>query len=85
MVFLIQNTQNRDAKATQIKLDELLRGVKGARTSMVNAEELSDEDLEKLQEQFREMHERYGKELEKRKHKKKKSHEIREDLCCMFG
>ena len=52
MVFLIQNTQNRDAKAIQLKLDELLRGVKGARTNLVNLEEASDEELEKLQKQF---------------------------------
>jgi len=52
MVFLIQNTQNRDAKAIHLKLDELIRGVKGARTHLVNLEEFSDEDLEKLQKQF---------------------------------
>src|SRR5438067_1874565 len=40
MVFLIQNTQNRDAKAIHLKLDELLKGVKGARTSLVNLEQL---------------------------------------------
>ena len=45
MVFLIQNTQNRDTKAIQLKLDELLRGVVGARTSLVDLENLSDEDL----------------------------------------
>src|SRR6267142_6793711 len=45
MVFLIQNTQNRDAKAFHLKLDELIRGVKGARTGLVNLEDLSDEDL----------------------------------------
>jgi len=38
MVFLIQNTQNRDAKTTQLKLDELIRGVQGARTGMVRLE-----------------------------------------------
>jgi low affinity Fe/Cu permease len=52
MVFLIQNTQNRDAKAIHLKLDELIRGVKGARTHLVNLEEFSDEDLERLQKQF---------------------------------
>src|ERR1017187_4051881 len=45
MVFLIQNTQNRDAKAIQLKLNELLRAVKGARTGLVNLESLSDEEL----------------------------------------
>jgi low affinity Fe/Cu permease len=52
MVFLIQNTQNRDTKALHLKLDELLRGVAGARTSLVNLENLSDEELERLQKQF---------------------------------
>ena len=52
MVFLIQNTQNRDAKAIHLKLDELIRGVKGARTDLVNLEEFSDEELEKLRQQF---------------------------------
>src|SRR5437879_8186134 len=52
MVFLIQNTQNRDAKALHLKLDELLRAVAGARTSMVNLEHLSDEELERLQREF---------------------------------
>ena len=52
MVFLIQNTQNRDAKAIHLKLDELIKGVKGARTGLVNLEELSDSKLEKLQQEF---------------------------------
>lgn len=51
-VFLIQNTQNRDAKAIHLKLDELLRAIEGARTNLVNLEELSDEELESLQRQF---------------------------------
>ncbi len=53
MVFLIQNTQNRDAKAIHLKLDELLRGVEGARTHLVDLEALSDEELDRLQEQFK--------------------------------
>jgi methyl-accepting chemotaxis protein len=52
MVFLIQNTQNRDAKAIHLKLDELIRGVTGARTNLVNLEELSDDELENLQREF---------------------------------
>ena len=58
MVFLIQNTQNRDAIATQIKLDELIRAVKGARTRLVHLEECTDEELMDLQEEFRRLHER---------------------------
>lgn len=61
MVFLIQNTQNRDAKAIHLKLDELLRGIKGARTELVDLEELSDEELEQLQQEFRRLRERYQK------------------------
>ena len=53
MVFLIQNTQNRDAKAMHLKLDELIRAVEGARNQLVDLENLSDEDLKKLEEQFR--------------------------------
>src|SRR5712671_2078523 len=53
MVFLIQNTQNRDAKAIHLKLDELLRGVEGARTHLVDLEALSDEELDRLQQQFK--------------------------------
>jgi low affinity Fe/Cu permease len=53
MVFLIQNTQNRDAKAMHLKLDELIRAVKGARNQLVDLESLSDEELKKLEEQFR--------------------------------
>ena len=52
MVFLIQNTQNRDAKAIQLKLDELIRGVQGARTALVRLEELSDEELKELEASF---------------------------------
>jgi len=53
MVFLIQNTQNRDAKAMHLKLDELIRAMKGARNQLVDLENLSDDDLKKLEEQFR--------------------------------
>ena len=56
MVFLIQNTQNRDAKAIHLKLDELIKGVKGARTGLVNLEQLSDSDLEKLHKEFERLH-----------------------------
>jgi low affinity Fe/Cu permease len=62
MVFLIQNTQNRDAMAMHLKLDELLRAIARARTGLVDLEDLSDEELEKLHEEFREL--RQKKELE---------------------
>lgn len=53
MVFLIQNTQNRDAKAVHLKLDELIRAIKDARDELIDLEDLSDEELKKLEEQFR--------------------------------
>lgn len=62
MVFLIQNTQNRDAKAIHLKLDELLRGVKGARTHLVDLEALSDEELDRLQQQFKRIRHAEGKD-----------------------
>jgi low affinity Fe/Cu permease len=52
MVFLIQNTQNRDAKAVHLKLDEMIRALKGARNQLLDLENLSDEDLKSLEEQF---------------------------------
>jgi low affinity Fe/Cu permease len=58
MVFLIQNTQNRDSKAIQLKLDELIRALKGARNQLVDLEDLSDEELKKLETQFQRMRER---------------------------
>ena len=58
MVFIIQNTQNRDAKAVHLKLDEIIRAIKGARNELVDLEELSDQDLKKLEEQFRRLREK---------------------------
>jgi len=52
MVFLIQNTQNRDAKAMHLKLDEIIRAHGKARNELVDLENLSDEELRKLEEQF---------------------------------
>jgi low affinity Fe/Cu permease len=52
MVFLIQNTQNRDARAINLKLDELIRSIDKARDNMMNIEKLSDKQLDVLEEQF---------------------------------
>ncbi len=60
MVFLIQNAQNRDARAIHLKLDELLRAVDGARTGMVNLEALSDAELLRLQDEFEKMQKEIG-------------------------
>jgi low affinity Fe/Cu permease len=56
MVFLIQNTQNRDAVAIQLKLDELLRAVQGARTSLVDLENLDDKEILRLKKEFERIH-----------------------------
>jgi low affinity Fe/Cu permease len=58
MVFLIQNTQNRDAKAVHLKLDEVIRALEGARNQLVDLENLSDEDMKKLDEQFKHVREK---------------------------
>ena len=55
MVFLIQNTQNRDSIAMQIKLDELLRAGKGAETAMADLEDLTQEELEAFQAHYRKL------------------------------
>jgi low affinity Fe/Cu permease len=51
-VFLIQNTQNRNGLAVQLKLDELLRAVETARTGLVDLEDSTDEEMEKLRREF---------------------------------
>ena len=58
MVFLIQNTQNRDSEAIHLKLDELLRAQDKARDSMVDLEDMSDDELKQFQEDFTRMRER---------------------------
>ena len=58
MVFLIQHTQNRDTQTVHLKLDELIRGVQGARNSLIDLEKLSDPELEVLQQQFERLRKR---------------------------
>ena len=53
MLFFLQNSQNRDTKAVNIKLDELLRAIEGARTGLANVGERSDDELERLEDEFR--------------------------------
>ena len=72
MVFLIQNTQNRDAKAFHLKLDELLKGVKGARTDLVDLEDLTDEELDDLQGYYERLHKDAASHATERKSSKKK-------------
>ena len=67
MVFLIQNSQNRDSRAFHLKLDELIKGVRGARTELVDLEELTDEELEKMQQEFRLLHEKLSHKVATRR------------------
>ena len=69
IVFLIQNTQNRDAKAIHIKLDELLRAMGNARNSFVDVEELSDGELERIEAEFRDFSERARRAAEGRRNR----------------
>ncbi len=52
MLFLIQNTQNRDSAALQLKVDELLRALHGAQNSFINLEELTEDDLTRIKERY---------------------------------
>ena len=65
MVFLIQNTQNRDAKAIHLKLDELIRAGVHARNQLVELELLSDEELEQLQAEFHKLHTNYEQKAQR--------------------
>src|SRR4051812_28697647 len=66
MVFLLQNTQNRDAKAMHLKLDELLRS-SAARNALIDVENLSDDDLERYCKEFANIQEQYKQALDKRR------------------
>lgn len=63
MVFLIQNTQNRDSAAIQIKLDELIRSINGAHLALLDLEELEEEDLDRICNDYRELAQRARREL----------------------
>jgi low affinity Fe/Cu permease len=60
MVFLIQNTQNRETRIVSLKLDELLRGVTGARTGMVQLDHMTDDELEHVQAEFTRLRDKYA-------------------------
>ena len=55
MVFLIQNTQNREGQALQLKLDELLRATPGAHTALLDLEKLTDRELNEIQQRYTEL------------------------------
>jgi low affinity Fe/Cu permease len=62
MVFLIQSTQNRDAEAVQVKLDEIIRAIGTARNEVLDLEELEERDLDRIRETYREMARKARKE-----------------------
>lgn len=66
MVFLIQNTQNRDTEALQIKLDELIRANNEARNQMLNLEDLDEKELNEIRKEYLQLAEVARKELEAR-------------------
>lgn len=73
MVFLIQSTQNRDARAVHLKLDELIRALSGARKDLLDLEELPEETLDNLAAQFADLQKRATAEVEQRRRGKAKS------------
>jgi low affinity Fe/Cu permease len=65
MVFLIQNTQNRDSEALQIKLDELIRAVDGARNVLLDLEELDEKELDHIRTQYQRIAEHARQEADR--------------------
>jgi low affinity Fe/Cu permease len=63
MVFLIQNTQNRDSAAIQVKLDELIRAIDGAHNALLNLEELEEKDLERIRSNYTKLAEQARSDL----------------------
>ncbi|HEY5813285.1 MAG TPA: low affinity iron permease family protein [Terrimicrobiaceae bacterium] len=72
VVFLIQNTQNRDSQAIQVKLDELIRADKSAHNALLDLEELEEEELDRLRADYEELAARARGELKRRKPTKPK-------------
>jgi len=86
MVFLIQNTQNRDAKAMHLKLDELIFHMKGARNTLIDLEDMSEDELKALHEEFHQLrdvnedlHERGHEEIEAELERRKKKHQKKQE------
>jgi low affinity Fe/Cu permease len=63
MVFLIQNTQNRDSEAIQVKLDELIRAIDGAHNSLLDLEELEEAELDRIRAPYQELAQQARNEL----------------------
>lgn len=68
MVFLIQNTQNRDMRSLQLKLDELIRASKRARTNLVDLEDMEEEELDTLQKEFEKLRLKKGNNHKTQRH-----------------
>jgi low affinity Fe/Cu permease len=66
MVFLIQNTQNRDSEALHVKVDELIRSTRSARNSLLDLEELEEDELDSLRDEYEKLAQRARKEMEER-------------------
>jgi low affinity Fe/Cu permease len=75
MVFLIQNTQNRDSEAIHIKLDELIRSHKTAHNALLDLEELEEEELDRIRSSYEQLAEQARSELKRRKPAKSKTGE----------
>lgn len=70
MVFLIQNTQNRDSEALHVKLDELIRATKGAHNALLDLEELEEDELDKIRADYEKLAQRARNEISRRQGKK---------------
>jgi low affinity Fe/Cu permease len=83
MVFLIQNTQNRDSEAIQVKLDEIIRAIEGADNSLLDLEELDEKELDHIREDYEKLAEDAKNALKKAKkakeETKKAKHEKKDD------
>ena len=75
IVFLIQNTQNRDALVMQLKLDELIRALRYARNRLVDLEALGETELKELQKEFKELHDRADRHLHERMQQRGEPHD----------
>lgn len=73
MVFLIQNTQNRDSEAIHVKLDELIRANKGAHNALLDLEELEEEELNQIRDDYEKLAEKARSTIEKRKDQPKRT------------
>ena len=65
MVFLIQNTQNRDAEAMHVKMDELIRALEGAHNALLDLEELEDKDLDQVRDRYRKLAAKARRDIER--------------------